>query len=368
MEWQSGATDFKFFHTFTSLPHVGNSVIEYDVKNVNKVLSKKSLSSGETIAKRVNGHYRDSLRHIKRSFGIQHQDDFQRYTWGFVLTVDLGLDIEKLELLNQVYSIEHYPRFGKPDYEKILHLHSSFRNISNEHVKRVKWRDLKASWGIQANKRLTSQPTISKKDFLKIIDVNEVKLEIDIDVLSQDMMIYDQEAARLHLLLLDDPVVNGRTQSIGMGMIRPPSGNMTTTAVSKHTLHPNSMRTTRKPQFSVPSQSTASSSMVKDHPDRKVMEAFLKLMEDEESEYGEAVKERAEEAMRIEFELRDSAVRKRKETYSSRLKVVEAERAKERQEDIARMLDIQTKRKQELNLAETNPVSHGCDSRSSQSQ
>jgi hypothetical protein len=129
MEWASGATDMKFYHAYNSMPQVQNSVIDFDVKNINKILSKKCSLSGETVARKVNKHYKESLRHIQRSFGSKHIDDFQRYTWGMVLTADLGLLADKLEALIQFYCRKTYPRFALSDYEKILTSHSSFRKF-----------------------------------------------------------------------------------------------------------------------------------------------------------------------------------------------------------------------------------------------
>jgi len=72
------------------------------------------------------------LRHIKRAFGTRHTEDFQRYTWGLVLAIDLGLQVDKLELLTHVYCRKLHPRFIKSEYEKILTLHTTFRKIKDK--------------------------------------------------------------------------------------------------------------------------------------------------------------------------------------------------------------------------------------------
>lgn len=209
MEWSSGTQDLKFYQTFSILPSLKNSVITFDEKNIKKVLSKRCPSSSETVAKRVNIHYRDSLRHIKRAFGISYNDDFQQYCWGLVLTVDLGLTRDKVECLLQIYCLKFYPRLTRRDYTKILGIHSSFRYITDSNKKLSKRRDLTASWDIHADKKETSLPTISKAEFLRIIDVNEIDIVLDVDALTRDMLAVDERANHLNKLLTDDPIING---------------------------------------------------------------------------------------------------------------------------------------------------------------
>ena len=51
--------------------------------------------------------------------------------------------------------------------------------------------------------------SISKKAFKLILDVNELDLNIDMGRLTKDVSKVDQYATKLHMLLLDDPLING---------------------------------------------------------------------------------------------------------------------------------------------------------------
>ena len=207
MEWTSGKSDYKFFQAYTELPTVENSVIDYDIQNVRKILSKKLPSSGETMAKRVNNHYKDSTKFMKRSYGVKPQEDFQNYTWGLVLTSDLGLNVDKLEILAQVYCCKAYPRISKNEYCNILSMHSSIRKIKSNEKRSTKWRDVHISWHIHANKKHSEFFTISKRDFMRIIEVNSIDFDIDLEKLTRAMKASDEKANNLYALLIHDPLI-----------------------------------------------------------------------------------------------------------------------------------------------------------------
>lgn len=210
MQWKSGATDLIFFHTHEGLQRPENSVIDYDIRNIDKVLSKQCGHSGETVAKRSNVHYRESLNHIKRSFGNVMPEDFQKYTWGMVLTTDLGLANEKIEALIQTYCKLCYPRVTLKDFRRILCSHTSYRKITDVQLKRRKWQSLWISFQLFEKKSSYHDiKTITKRLFLNILDLHDVQLDIDIDVLTRDMSASDYEATKIHMLLLEDPIING---------------------------------------------------------------------------------------------------------------------------------------------------------------
>ena len=59
-----------------------------------------ALSVDEPVEKtvdRINHHYVDSSRIIKRAFGDNLDDDFQKYNWGISMMPELGLEGDKLE-------------------------------------------------------------------------------------------------------------------------------------------------------------------------------------------------------------------------------------------------------------------------------
>ena len=71
---------FIYSETYLSL-QVENSVISWDVENIQRVLSEKSKEPIHNIMNRINSHYVDSSRLIKRAFGDKFEDDFQQYNW-----------------------------------------------------------------------------------------------------------------------------------------------------------------------------------------------------------------------------------------------------------------------------------------------
>ena len=340
MEWDSGVADMKFFHAFSSLPQVENSVIEYDVKNVHKVMSKKCQLSGDTVAKRLNVHYRDSLRHIRRSYGNKQVDDFQRYTWGLVVTIDLGLEVDKLEFLIQIYSKKVYPRLIKSEYEKILTTHTSFRKIKDKGQKRVKWRELKASWTIHAIKLPECPPTVSKNHFLNILDVNGLKFDIDVEYITRDLQAADVEANRLHMLLLDDPVINGeyRPKSPITKSQRSKTPERATTPSKRRSM-------VDRPTFTQDALNKLTQIKIKkDNLDKLRMEKFEASVTEEEKKYGEIMREQAEAAMRREFETKQALMESRRQQRRAKKEAEAAFLIAEKNANIERVKEIRQQR------------------------
>ena len=52
--------------------------------------------------------------------------------------------------------------------------------------------------------------SISKRAFKLILDVNELELNVDMGRLTKDASRVDQYATKLHMLLLDDPLIGGK--------------------------------------------------------------------------------------------------------------------------------------------------------------
>lgn len=82
-------TGAPFYHTFLDPRKINNSIIDFDIENLKKALNEND-SNGEAqkITQRMNDHFLDSSRAIKRAFGNQYEHDFQQYTWGLSLIAD----------------------------------------------------------------------------------------------------------------------------------------------------------------------------------------------------------------------------------------------------------------------------------------
>ena len=341
MEWSSGATDLKFYRAFNSLPQVENSVIDYDIKNIHKVLIKRNPVTGETVAKRLNTHYNDGMRHIKRSFGNKITDDFQRYTWGLTLAVDLGLEIDKLELLTQVYCKKVPMRYIRSEFEKIVTVHTSFRRIKDRAQKNAKWRELKASWNMTAIKEPGFPTTVTKKGFLAILDINEIKFDIHVEMLTRDIQMNDLEANKLHMLLLKDPVIEGT--------LLPDSSTKT------HRIQIQTDVSRRGRNCHMERPVISAEAMVKlrelkyrqESQEKQKMDAFLAEVAEEEALSQKDLQAMVEESMRSEKERR---LMQGEDKLSKRVESVfrqKLSRERERQENVARVLLIKQQRIEE---------------------
>jgi hypothetical protein len=170
--------------------------------------------------------------------------------------------------------------------------------IKPKSSKRCKWMDLKASWNIHATKKPFGIPTITKKVFLVILDVNNINIEIDIECLVLDMQTADAEANRLHMLLLDDPLLKGVVTGVPPtpSIKRSKSRTTVPTApdVSGTASRPNS------PESALERLHTMHS--MRENLFRHQLDAFLSTVEEEEAEFGEIMRVEAEKNMREGFE------------------------------------------------------------------
>ncbi len=202
--------DEKFFHPYMAPMRMENTVIDFDIQNLQKLLVENNKKFPvEKIANRVREHYLDSSRLIKRAFGKKIEDDFQLYNWGLTLTMDMGLATDKLELLLNVYAKKLPRRITYPDFERIIKDHSSWRKIRDRREKSAKWLDLIASYKMHIVKKDGFPDTIGKRQFHTILDVTEVDLELDVVRLTRDIRRADKYSNKLHMLLLDDPLIKG---------------------------------------------------------------------------------------------------------------------------------------------------------------
>lgn len=214
MEWDIGIPGIKFYHSYIEPEKVENSIISYDIENLRGALAGKISEPVEVTVGRVNEHYLDSSRVIKRAYGDSFEDDFQKFNWGFSIITDMGLEADKLDYLVALYCKSLPNRITETDFKHFLIFHTSFKAIADKKEKRDKWYDLKASWRIYAYKTPNAPPCISARSMRRIMRVNELVFELDIVKMTKDMKRQDKSANRLHMLLLDDPVISGKKASI----------------------------------------------------------------------------------------------------------------------------------------------------------
>ena len=199
-----------FFHPYMAPTRMENSIIDFDLQNLQKLLvENKSNYPAEKIAERVRDHYLDSSRLIKRAYGRKIEDDFQLYNWGLTLTMDMGLATDKLELLLNMYAKKLPRRVTLPDFERFMKEHSTWRHIKDRYSRRAKWMDLMASFAIHTVRREGFPDTIGKRQFQTILDVNELDMDLDLVKLTRDIRQADKYSNKLHMLLMDDPLISG---------------------------------------------------------------------------------------------------------------------------------------------------------------
>lgn len=202
--------DEKFYHPYMAPLRMENTVIDFDIENLQKLLVENNKNFPvKKIAERVRDHYMDSSRLIKRAYGKKIEDDFQMYNWGLTLAMDMGLATDKLELLLNVYAKKLPRRITAPDFERIIKEHSSWRKIKDRREKAAKWLDLTASYKIHIYRKEGYPDTIGKRQFHTILDVTEVELDLDVVKITRDIRRADKYSNKLHMLLLDDPLIKG---------------------------------------------------------------------------------------------------------------------------------------------------------------
>ena len=61
--------------------------------------------------------------------------------------------------------------------------------------------------------------SIGKRQFQAIMDVTDLKFDMDLSKITKDMRKSDRQANRLHLLLMDDPLISGNPVPISTNSI-----------------------------------------------------------------------------------------------------------------------------------------------------
>jgi hypothetical protein len=186
----SGATDATFFVTRHPIKSISNSIIDFDLRNVENVLPRQRKEESTKVAERINSHYMKSRQIETRSYGDKHEDDFQQYNWGLSLTLEMGLYSDQAELLMVLYAKNVEGRLTEKEFRVIIILHTTFRHLT-KYKQKSTWKDLMTSWKINMKKSRLLPPTCSKKAFIKILDVNFIDFDIDIDQISKDFMKLD---------------------------------------------------------------------------------------------------------------------------------------------------------------------------------
>ena len=97
MEFGSEFTDETFFHIYQDQSKVENKIIDFDIKNLFKLLQERDVPEAtiDKYTRKVHEHYLDATRISKRAFGPKMEDNFQVYNWGLTLVMDIGLDDDK---------------------------------------------------------------------------------------------------------------------------------------------------------------------------------------------------------------------------------------------------------------------------------
>lgn len=213
MEWDAGVPGQTFYHPYLYEDKIENRVIEHDIKTIDEYLKGKETSvPADVLVDKIRDHYLDSSRLIKRALGEKIEDNFQLYNWGLVLTADMGMMTDKLELLIVTYSKKMPKRVTVLDFEEIIHKHTSFRKISAK-LRRNRWLELLSSFKMQKIMKPGVPDSIGKKEFKTILEVNDIDIDVDLVRLTKDMRIADNYGNRLHMLLVEDPLISGNFSS-----------------------------------------------------------------------------------------------------------------------------------------------------------
>ena len=211
---ETGQTYFKSVYFDKS--KIGNTVIDFDIQCISKALETEGRLgvSSEKIAHRVWEHYVDSARLVKRAFGAKIKDDFNLYNWGLALTQQFGLEQDRIELLILVYGKTVPNRLKLSEFELIILKHTSYKALEKQERKH-KWVDLIESFRIQSIKLRPGDEcwTIGRRQLRMILDVNDLTIVFDVTVFTSDLKRSDRYSNKIHMLLLDDPLVSGKRLS-----------------------------------------------------------------------------------------------------------------------------------------------------------
>jgi C-terminal processing protease CtpA/Prc len=175
--------------------------------------------------------------------------------------MDIGLNADKLELLLALYSKKMPRRIVQEDFDKIILQHSTFKNIEPR-LKNKKLIDLNSSFKIHTVRKPGFPNSIGKKQMSLILEVNEIELDLDLQKITKDMQKQDKYQNKLHMLLVDDPLI---------------SENFSSNKSTNVTPDPDLVEKRRK-------------------------KIFEKKVSEEEKVYGKMAQDEADERMKIEFD------------------------------------------------------------------
>jgi C-terminal processing protease CtpA/Prc len=356
MEFDAGVPGQKFYRPYLQPEAVENRVLDVDLKIVSDSLRLKYENANpEKVVNRIRDHYLDSTRLIKRSFGEIHEEDFQHYNWGLVLTNDISLDTDKLELLILTYSKDMPRRVTLMDFQEIIIKHTSFRHITEKKDKKEKWMDLVMSFKLNTiSKRgypggyyvaeyvacyliSYAADSIGKREFQLIININELSFDIDFLKLTTDFRKIDKYSNRLHMLLVHDPLIQG---NFGMNDLSLPFKNVAQLQqISNQQAHRRNNRHHRSSNYGNPSrrkdpvntvgpetESLATSQADISRAEKfKDFERFLELEEVEFSNF-ERRKERLQGAFDVETKLAEERGKRHAARSAEKAALAEAER------------------------------------------
>ena len=210
-----GPTDQTYYKPYIEVSKLSNSVIDFDLKNVQKALEQGGKSeSAEKVVVKIHHHFLDSSRIVRRSYGNKLDYDFQMFNWGVALTADVGMENDRVDLLMLTYGRTSPNRITLTEFELIILKHTSFKHMDKKERK-LKWTDLVASFKIQAGSQRSVDVTksIGKRQMRSILDVNDIVMAFDLTEFASDLRHNDRYMCRLHSLLVDDPLINGKRLS-----------------------------------------------------------------------------------------------------------------------------------------------------------
>ena len=221
MQSSFGETGQQFFKsTYFDKSKIGNNIIDFDIECINKALQAEGKVgvSSEKIAARVWDHYVDSARVVKRCFGNKVKDDWNLYNWGLALTQEFGLEQDRIELLVLIYGKTVPNRLNLTEFELLVLKHTSYKALEKQERK-YKWLDLMASFRIQSIKLRPSDEcwTIGKRQLRTVLEVNDLNIVFDVTAFTSDLKRCDRYTNKVHMLLLDDPLISGKRLSYGKG-------------------------------------------------------------------------------------------------------------------------------------------------------
>ena len=216
-----GETGQQFFKsTYFDKSKIGNNIIDFDIECINKALQAEGKVgvSSEKIASRVWEHYVDSARVVKRCFGNKVKDDWNLYNWGLALTQEFGLEQDRIELLVLIYGKTIPNRLNLAEFELLVLKHTSYKALEKQERK-YKWLDLMASFRIQSIKLRPSDEcwTIGKRQLRTVLEVNDLNIVFDVTAFTSDLKRCDRYTNKIHMLLLDDPLISGKRLSLASG-------------------------------------------------------------------------------------------------------------------------------------------------------